>query len=66
MGRKSFVVKGYSPQTIKVKFNKEERYKIGYRLYAVYKVSLGQPSRKLKDVYNTSFKQIVNWVHRFA
>jgi transposase len=29
------------------------------------KVSLGQPSRKLEDFYNTSFKQITNWVHRF-
>ena len=35
------------------------------RLYAVYQVSLGQPSRKLEDLYNTSFKQITNWVHRF-
>jgi Trp operon repressor len=64
MGRKSLVVKGYSPEAIKALFNKDERYKIGYRLYAVYQVSLGQPSRKLKDVYNTSFKQITNWVHR--
>jgi transposase len=65
MGRKSLVVKGYSPEAIKALFNKDERYKIGYRLYAVYQVSLGQPSRKLEDVYNTSFKQITNWVHRF-
>jgi transposase len=38
---------------------------IGLRLYAVYQVALGQPSRKLEEVYNTSFKQITNWVHRF-
>ncbi|WP_158860287.1 hypothetical protein [Lunatibacter salilacus] len=35
------------------------------RLYVVYQVSLGQPSRKLEDLYQTSFKQITNWVHRF-
>ena len=31
----------------------------------MYQVALGQPSRKLQEVYNTSFKQITNWVHRF-
>jgi len=42
-----------------------KKYKIGLRLYAVYQVSLGKPSRKLEELYNTSFKQITNWVHRF-
>ena len=46
-------------------FRADERYTIGIRLYAVYQVSLGQPSRKLEELYNTSFKQITNWVHRF-
>jgi transposase len=44
---------------------KDERYGIGIRLYAVYQVAKGQSSRKLEDLYNTSFKQITNWVHRF-
>ena len=35
------------------------------RLYAVYQVALGQSSRKVEALYNTSFKQITNWVHRF-
>jgi hypothetical protein len=65
MGRKSLQVKGYSPESIKALFNSDDKYKIGLRLYAVYQVSLGQPSRKLEDLYNTSFKQITNWVHRF-
>jgi transposase len=55
MGRKSLQVKGYSPESIKALFNSDDRYKIGMRLYAVYQVSLGQPSRKLEDFYNTSF-----------
>ena len=46
-------------------FRDDERYTIGIRLYAVYQVSIGQTSRKLEELYNTSFKQITNWVHRF-
>jgi transposase len=65
MGRKSLQVKGYTPESIRTLFNSDDKYKIGLRLYAVYQVSLGQPSRKLEDLYNTSFKQITNWVHRF-
>lgn len=65
MGRKVLTIKNYSPEDIKSLFNSDDKYKIGLRLYAVYQVSLGQPSRKLEDLYNTSFKQITNWVHRF-
>jgi transposase len=65
MGRKSLQVQGYSSEEIKSLFNKDERYTIGIRLYAVYQVSLGQASRKLESLYNTSFKQITNWVHQF-
>ncbi len=65
MGRKSLQVEGYTPERIKTLFNNCEKYKIGLRLYAVYQVSLGKPSRKLEELYNTSFKQITNWVHRF-
>ena len=65
MGRKPLSVKGYEPEEIRSLFNSDDKYKIGLRLYAVYQVSLGQPSRKLEDLYNTSFKQITNWVHRF-
>lgn len=65
MGRKTLGVKGYSPDQIRNLFNSDDKYKIGLRLYAVYQVALGQPSRKLEDLYNTSFKQITNWVHKF-
>lgn len=65
MSRNVLKVKGYDSETIKTLFKNDERYTIGLRLYAVYQVSLGQPSRKLEDLYNTSFKQITNWVHRF-
>ncbi len=65
MGRKTLEVRGYKPEEIKALFSKDERYTIGIRLYAVYQVSLGQASRNLESLYNASFKQITNWVHRF-
>lgn len=65
MPRKVLQIKGYSPEKIKELFDSEPKYKTGLRLYAIYQVSIGQPTRKLETIYNTSFKQICNWVHRF-
>jgi transposase len=65
MARPVLKVNNYSPEQIRSLFRDDERYTIGIRLYAVYQVSLGQSSRKLEALYNTSFKQITNWVHRF-
>lgn len=65
MGRKVLQVKGYTPDQIKSLFDQDEKYKIGMKLYAIYQVSKGQATRKLEELYNTSFKQICNWVHRF-
>jgi transposase len=65
MGRPVLKVKGYAPEEIKALIKRDERYTIGLRLYAVYQVALGQPSRKLEELFQTSFKQITNWVHRF-
>lgn len=65
MGRRVKQILGYTPEDIKALFNKEDKYKIGLRLYAVYQVSLGKSSRQLEELYNTSFKQILNWVDRF-
>jgi len=65
MARPVLQIKGYTADSIKSLIRKDERYTIGLRFYAVYQVSKGQPSRKLKTLYNTSFKQITNWVHRF-
>lgn len=65
MGRKTLQIQGYSPEQIRALFNRDEKYTIGIRLYAVFQVLLGQSTRKLESLYNTSFKQICNWVHRF-
>lgn len=58
-------VKDYSLAQIKALMNTDDKYKIGIRLYAVYQVANGNSSRKLEEFYQTSFKQITNWVHRF-
>jgi len=65
MGRSVLKVRGYTSDQIKALIKKEDKYKVGIRLYAVYQVSLGVSSRKLEEIYQTSFKQITNWVHRF-
>jgi len=65
MGRPVLKVEGYTPEDIKVLMRKDERYTIGVRLNAVYQVASGMPSRKLEEFYQVSFKQILNWVHRF-
>jgi transposase len=65
MARPTLQIKGYSSADIRSLFRNDEKYTIGLRLYAVYQVSLGQSSRNLEELYNTSAKQITNWVHRF-
>jgi transposase len=65
MSRQVLQVKGYNPEQIKSLFNQDEKYRVGIKLYAIYQVSRGQASRRLEELYNTSFKQICNWVHRF-
>lgn len=65
MAKPVLQIKGHTPESIKALIRKDERYTIGLRLYAVYQVAKGQSSRKLEDLYGTSFKQITNWVHRF-
>ncbi len=65
MGRPVRKVSGYTADQIKALFNSEDKYRIGLRLYAVYQVAKGKPSRQLEELYNTSFKQILNWVSRF-
>lgn len=58
-------IKGYTSEQIKAAFTKDDKYKVGMKLYAIYQLSLGVSSRKLVEFYGTSFKQILNWAHRF-
>ena len=59
------IIKGYTTEQIKAEFSKDDRYKVGMKLNAIYQLSKGVSSRKLVEFYGTSFKQILNWVHRF-
>lgn len=65
MSQQNLKVKGYTPDQIKRLIDSEEQYIIGIRLYAVYQISLGKSSRTMEELYNFSFKQIINWVHQF-
>lgn len=59
------LVKGYTSEQIKQIIDSEPKFKTGIRAYAVYQVSLGVPIRQLEELFQTSFKQIYNWVHSF-
>ena len=65
MGRKTLGLKNYTPEQVKDCMRRDERYTVGLRLYAVYQISLGKPARQLEELYQTSFKQLLNWAHRF-
>jgi transposase len=65
MGRPILKVKGYQSEEIKALIKSNPDYQIGIMLLAIYQVAKGVSSRKLEELYNTSFKQITNWVHRF-
>lgn len=65
MGRKVKTLQNFTTEQIKAFIDKDEKYKLGIKLYAVYQLSKGKSSRELEDLYNTSFKQICNWADRF-
>eukprot|EP00825_Cyclidium_porcatum_P025944 TRINITY_DN28060_c0_g1_i1.p1 TRINITY_DN28060_c0_g1~~TRINITY_DN28060_c0_g1_i1.p1 ORF type:complete len:157 (-),score=3.92 TRINITY_DN28060_c0_g1_i1:39-509(-) len=65
MGKQTMTIKDYDTKKIRSLLRKDPNYLVGIRLYAIYLVSLGQSSRKLESLFNVSYKQITNWVHRF-
>jgi transposase len=65
MGKPVLKIKGYTSEDIKALIKSDECIGLGIRLFAVYQVSLGQSSRKVEEIFHTSFKQVTNWVHRF-
>ena len=65
MGRRRIQVTYKTSAEIKESFNSKKELKQGYRLYAVYQVSIGKQPRELEETYNVSFKTINNWVHRY-
>lgn len=65
MGKSVLKIHRAKPGEIKKLLDSNEAYRVGIRLYLVYLVALGHSSRKLSELHNISFKQIINWVHRF-
>lgn len=53
------------PQEIKKLLKSKEEYKIALRLQMVYLVAQGKSSREVAEIYQVSFKNVLNWVHRF-
>jgi transposase len=64
MGRKVKSFKNYTTEQMKGFIDNDDKYKLGIRLYALYQVSKGKPSRELEEFYNVSFKQILNRADR--
>jgi len=52
-------------EIIKTQLRKDERFSQGIRLFAVYQVSIGILPKDLASLYDTSFKSIYTWVHRY-
>jgi transposase len=65
MSRPKLTVTGGDIATIKAALRKDEKFYQGVRLYAVLQMAEGKNARDLAPLYNTSFKSITNWVHRF-
>ncbi len=65
MGRPRLQLKNYNSESILSIMKGSKDYIVGVRLLAVYQVSLGKSPRELEDIFQTTFKQITSWVHRF-
>lgn len=53
------------PLEVKALLNSKEEYKVALRLQMVYLIHQGKSSREVREIYRVSFKQVLNWVHRF-
>lgn len=53
------------PEKIRDLLKSKEEYKVALRLQMVYLIHQGKSSREVADIYQVSFKNVLNWVHRF-
>ncbi len=65
VGRPITVVSRGDIASIEAELRKDEKFSQGGRLYAVLQVAKGRKPQDLEDLYNTSFKSVLNWVHRY-
>ena len=52
-------------EVIRSQLRKNESFSQGIRLFAVYQVSIGKSPKDLLNLYDTSFKSIYTWIHRY-
>jgi transposase len=65
MGRKVKQLKNYTTEQVETLFESDENNLVGVKLYAIIQLTRGYSSRKLKEFYRVTHKQICNWADRF-
>jgi len=65
MGKRVLKVERKSAEEIKEILNSNPDFLLATRLGMVYQVAKGHSSREVAKWHGVSFKQVVNWVHRF-
>lgn len=58
-------MKGLDIDYITSTLKSKEEYKVALRLQMVHLIAQGKSSREVADIYGVSFKNVLNWVHRF-
>ena len=64
-GRPRIVVTGGDVVSIESEISKDVKFSQGIRLFAVLQVARGIKPQDLEGFYHTSFKSVLNWVHRY-
>lgn len=65
MGKSVLKIKRSSAREIKRMLTDNPDFLIATRLNMVYQVAKGHSSREVAEWHGVSFKQVMNWVHRF-
>ena len=65
MGKPVLKITRAKPEEIKELLNSDSAFVVATRLNMVYQVAKGLSSREVAKIYGISFKQVINWVHRF-
>ena len=65
MGKPVLKIKGYAAEDIRSLLHSDPVLSVATRLNMVYQVATGLSSRQVARIYGVSFKQVINWVHRF-
>ncbi|PWJ48796.1 transposase, partial [Dyadobacter jejuensis] len=65
MGKPVLKISRKTPEEITEILKNNADFLLATRLNMVYHVSKGRSSREVASWYGVSFKQVINWVHRF-